>query len=78
VSLKAAVLAETKTQGPKCVVAQIRPGLSKKDADELDEVLASDAQHSAIARAMTSEYGRRVSDGAVSKHRAGICSCGPR
>ena len=61
--------------GKPCGIADVKEALSKKDAAELDAVLAdASIMHTTIAEVLKSR-GLRMSDQIVAHHRKGKCAC---
>lgn len=74
-SIRASVLAHTRTQGPKCRVAQLVQSLPKAEQAELVEVLADPSvQHTALSR-WSATRGPTIPPLSFAGHRNGTCSC---
>lgn len=67
--------------GGKCKIAILLDGLSKTQATELRELLATPKEqipHTKLTRALNAEYGEKfgkTSADGVQRHRQGSCSC---
>lgn len=65
-----------KRTGPRCSIAGVLTQLSKKDADELREVLArDDVMHTTIEEVLRGR-GLPIEGKTIARHRKGKCSCG--
>lgn len=74
----AEVAAQSNVHKPRCTIGIALDKLSKADRAEAVEVIAGDAQGSAIARVLSARTGERISGQTVNRHRRGECSCGDR
>lgn len=68
------VEAETRYGGSACSVRVVLDAMKPKERAEWEDVLASDAQHSAISR-VAARHGLGLSKGALQRHRNGDCRC---
>lgn len=61
--------------GGKCQIAELVNGMSPKERQEFEEVLAlPDIQHSAIS-AVLKRRGIDMKEYTISRHRRGLCGC---
>ena len=61
--------------GGKCQIAELVNGMSPKERQEFEEVLAlPEIQHSAIS-AVLKRRGIDVKEYTISRHRRGLCGC---
>lgn len=66
----------TPKKGPPCGVGVLLSTLDAKDLAVLEAVLADPAVQHARISAVLREEGHKVGDGAVTRHRKGLCACG--
>lgn len=62
-------------RGATCTVGVWLATLSKAERADVDEVFASAAFSTTIAKAVEKAYGTRVGADAVQRHRRGACQC---
>lgn len=68
---------EKRSAGPLCTFALLNGSLDPKTVIELNQLLATDAEHTALARFITAKWPEyKVRAATVSRHRRGECSCG--
>lgn len=70
------VNAATTRSSHRCTIAVALSNLDPATRAEFVEVIAGDAQGSAIARVLSRHFGRDVRPQTLQRHRRGECSCG--
>ena len=68
----------SQSKGPECRTGAWLATLSKKDRTEVEEAFAVvELQHAALARAIKRRWDDAPSADSLTRHRKGLCSCGP-
>jgi len=75
VSLGERIASMTVPPPPRCTVGILRESLTPEQVKEFDELAAADITSALLTRAVQAEYGVRLSQNTMARHRRRDCQC---